>query len=171
MSGRVDLRRVAPWVLCALSLSLFAVSGWLRWLLRNQEVAGDLPWLLGVIGALGFVGIPVVGALIAARLPANPYGWVWCGLGLAYAVVDLARPLARAVGWPLWVAWVMSGWAFVIFIGLFVFVFLLFPTGRQPSPPVAVVRPRGGDGVPAADGRRALRLRRERSEDGRTLGA
>jgi hypothetical protein len=134
VSGQVDLRRTAPWVLSAVSLSLFAVSGWLRWLLRNQEVAGDLPWLLGVIGALGFVGIPVVGALIASRLPANPYGWVWCGLGLAYAVVDLARPLARAVGWPLWVAWVLSGWAFVIFIGLFVFVFLLFPTGRLPSP-------------------------------------
>jgi hypothetical protein len=133
VSGRVDIRRAAPWVLCAVTLSLFAVSGVLRWLLRHEEVAGDVPWLVGIIGLLGFVGIPVVGALIASRLPANAYGWVWCGLGLAFAVADLARPLARAAGWPLWVAWLQLGWAFVIYIGLFVFVFLLFPTGRLPS--------------------------------------
>ena len=117
MNERVDLRRAVPWALCAVSLSLFIVSGVLRWLLRDEEVAGDLPWLQGVIGALGFVGIPVVGALIAARLPANPYGWLWCGLGLAYAVTDISRPLARAAGWPVWVAWLVLGWSFVIFIG------------------------------------------------------
>jgi hypothetical protein len=87
----------------------------------------------GTITALGFAGIPVVGGLIAARLPANPIGWLWCAVGLAYAAGDVARPLPQYVGWPEWVAWVLGIWGFVAFLGLLVFVFLLFPTGRLPT--------------------------------------
>ena len=28
---------------------------------------------------------PTVGALIASRLPTNPIGWIFCGVGLLYA--------------------------------------------------------------------------------------
>ena len=28
---------------------------------------------------------PTVGALIASRLPSNPIGWIFCGVGLLYA--------------------------------------------------------------------------------------
>jgi hypothetical protein len=27
---------------------------------------------------------PAVGALIASRLPSNPIGWIFCGMGLLY---------------------------------------------------------------------------------------
>ena len=70
----------------------------LRWLLRNDVPAPETGWLEGTIAALGFAGIPVVGALIASRLPANPYGWLWCAAGLAYAVSEVgatARPGRR----------------------------------------------------------------------------
>jgi hypothetical protein len=120
-------------VLCAVSLGLLVLSNVLRWVLRHDVPGPELDWVGGTIGALGFAGIPVVGALIASRLPANPYGWLWCAAGLAYAASDIADPLVRAVGWPLWVAWVLSGWGFVSLIALFVFMFLLFPTGRLPS--------------------------------------
>jgi hypothetical protein len=133
VSGREDLRRALPWVLCAVSLGLLTLSSVLRWVL--VDVGGDehIGWLEGVIGALGFAGIPVVGALIASRLPANAYGWVWCLTGLAYAMADVARPLVRAVGGPLWVAWAVQGWSFGCLVTLFVFLFLLFPTGRLPT--------------------------------------
>jgi len=133
VSVRTDLRRAAPWLLCAVALGLFVLSNVLRWLLRNHEPPLDPGWLEGTVGALGFAGIPVVGALIASRLPANAYGWLWCASGIAYGVQDLARPLITFVDGPLWMAWLMEAWAFLSSLGMLVFVFLLFPTGRLPS--------------------------------------
>jgi hypothetical protein len=120
-------------VLCAISLSLMAVSAWFRWQLRAQEASLHVDWLEGTVNALGFAGIPVVGALIASRLPANPYGWLWCGVGLAYGLADVGRPLIQAAAGPPWLAWVVEAWGFIVVLGLFVFVFLLFPTGRLPT--------------------------------------
>ena len=134
MSSRADLRRAAPWVLCAVSLGMLVLGSVLRWPARDQATTGDVAWLEGVVGALGFAGIPVVGALIASRLPANPYGWLWCAAGLAYAVSDIARPLARVLDWPAWTAWTVGAFGFVSLIGLLIFVFLLFPDGRLPTP-------------------------------------
>jgi hypothetical protein len=131
---RTEIRRAAPWVLCGVTLGLLVLAQALRWLLRDQATTADVDWVEGVIGALGFVGIPVVGALIASRLPGNVYGWLWCAAGLAYAVSDVSRPLVRLTGWPGWIAWLLGGWAFVSLLGLFVLIFLLFPTGRLPTP-------------------------------------
>jgi hypothetical protein len=130
---QASFRRTVPWVLCGISLGMFAVSAWLRWVFRADEAFEDADWLEGTLNALGFAGIPVVGALIASRLPANVYGWVWCMAGLVYAVGDLARPLVRAVGGPEWVAWMLRSWGFGCLITLLVFVFLLFPTGHLPG--------------------------------------
>jgi hypothetical protein len=113
---------------------MLILSNTLRWLLRDDVPAGQIDWLTGTVSALGIAGIPVVGALIAARLPGNPYGWVWCAVGLVYGVNDLAGPLAQTLDWPLWVASLLEGWGFVSLVGLLVFVFLLFPTGRLPTP-------------------------------------
>jgi hypothetical protein len=120
-------------VLCAVSLGLMIVSGWLRWLVYDEGPTGDVDWLEGAIGALGFAGLSVVGALVASRLPDNPNGWLWCAAGLTYAISDFSRPLAGAVGWPSWTAWSLGAWGFVVLLALLVFVFLLFPTGRLPG--------------------------------------
>ena len=127
------LRRAAPWVLCAISLVLFAVGIWLR--SRNGEpAASENGWLHSAFEAFGFGGIPVVGALIASRLPANPYGWLWCAIGLVAATASAGSAIVRALDAPLWGAWLFGGWGLVTLIGLLVFVFLLFPTGRLPDP-------------------------------------
>jgi hypothetical protein len=127
------MRRAAPWVLCAISVTVLVVTSWLRWLTRGEAQLSDFGWLDGVITALGFVGFPVVGALIAARLPANPIGWLWCAEGFVYAVSDAALPVSRAAGWPAWVAWTWLAWGFVSFLAVLAFVFLLFPDGHLPS--------------------------------------
>ena len=133
MPGWVEVRRAAPWTLCAIAVGLLLLGGWLRWALPEEALHDGVSWLDGTVEALGFVGIPVVGALIASRLPASPLGWIWCAIGLAYALSTAARPIVVAIGAPLWAAWLLEGWGFVSLIGLFAFGFLLFPTGRLPT--------------------------------------
>ena len=119
-----------PWVLCAVALVLLTVSAWLSWLYPEP---GEV-WLEGAVNALGFAGIAVVGALIASRLPDNVYGWLWLAAGVIFGLTDDARPFLRLVDGPLWVAWLLGAAGFLSLLALLFFVFLLFPTGRLPSP-------------------------------------
>ena len=121
-------------MLCGLALSMSVLSAWFRWLLRDDGPGQGANWLAETVVPLGFAGIPVVGAVIAARLPANPYGWVLCWTGVAFGVADVARPLVDLAGGPGWAAFVLESWGWVTCLGLLTFVFLLFPTGRLPSP-------------------------------------
>jgi hypothetical protein len=82
---------------------------------------------------LGLVSFPLVGAVIAARLPANPYGWVWCALGIAVGVLDLTAALAEGRTATGYLNDVVAYFSYLALVGLLVFVFLLFPTGRLPS--------------------------------------
>src|SRR5215208_5674370 len=130
------------WLLCTVSLALvvlgllLTVIGssmaltfyWTKW--RDQAIL-----LVAIIGA------PLLGGLIASHRPRNPYGWLWCGLGLGAALWMfaqtyytfamtvgvgslLARNLVLFVG-----AWV--GW--VVVATLIPCVLLLFPDGKLPS--------------------------------------
>jgi hypothetical protein len=87
-----------------------------------------------VLQVLGVALVPLVGALIAARLPANPYGWLWCALGLLYGVLALLDGLQRVGAIPAWLALAIVGATFVAILCLLVLVLLLFPTGRLPGP-------------------------------------
>jgi two-component system, NarL family, sensor kinase len=94
---------------------------------------------LGVGAAL--FGFPVVGALAAARRPANPVGWIMLWVGLeaslwtfaffyaAYGVGVGDLPATGAAEWWAGVNW-PAGSAIV---GI-VLLALLFPAGRPPSP-------------------------------------
>jgi hypothetical protein len=99
------------------------------------------PGLTVLTGALSLV-YPAVGALIVARFPGHPIGWIFCGVGLLYA----ARRFALAYtdytlfafvppGWP-WVeyaAWFSDWVSFPVLILAGVFLMVLFPDGRLPS--------------------------------------
>ena len=90
-------------------------------------------------GALSLV-YPTIGALIVSRLPRNPIGWIFCGVGLLYQLhhfalgysnyavaEDFALPIAEYAAWfSVWVG-------FAGLILAFVFLMLLFPDGRMPS--------------------------------------
>ena len=136
--------RTATWLaysMCAVSLLLMAFSllltvlGWSTPLPRGWS-----PWRDQAISLVGFIGAPILGALIASRRPENRYGWLWLGLGLSFAFVGFAEPYAAyaliaepgALPAPRMVNKVLAlGW--VVLIAFLPFVLLLFPTGQLPS--------------------------------------
>ena len=135
-------RRTASWLawsLWAVCVALIALALFLDFLsadapVRPQERLG--PGLTVLRGVLALV-YPTVGALIASRLPTNPIGWIFCGVGLlytgqrftiAYADYALLENLAFAGG--EFMAWfsTLAGYSGTILAG--VFLMLLFPDGR-----------------------------------------
>ena len=125
------------WAVCALSFMLTA----LNFLLIAMNVSLKSPAYVfwPELTSLA-VGYSVIGAIIASRLPNHPIGWLCCAVGLIaavdhfageyslYALVAQPHPLpgGRAMLW-------LQGWFWMLFVGLIVFLLLLFPTGRLPS--------------------------------------
>jgi hypothetical protein len=132
------------WYMCAVSLTMAAFG--LLLLLASRSGTGAPVydyWLLNTVIAVSF---SPVGAIIAPRLPPrNPIGWLFCAIGFfgairlftaEYAIATLlaepgswlgALPGGEALAW-------ISSWVWVIHFGPFIFLALLFPDGRLPSP-------------------------------------
>src|SRR5438094_4884354 len=93
------------------------------------------------IFAFSFLGFSVVGALVAARRPDNPLGWLFCVAGLSTTLsvatteygIQALHGMTR--GWPAgeFSVWISSGLA-IPGIGVLTFILLLFPNGKLPSP-------------------------------------
>jgi hypothetical protein len=131
------------WFLCAASLVLAGLG--LLFLIASRSRMGAPVydyWLVNTVIAIGF---STVGAVITPRLPPqNLVGWLFCTIGLVggvrlfvaeYAIVTLlAEPgsLPSTLPGGETLAWV-SSWVWVLHLGLFVFLALLFPDGRLPS--------------------------------------
>src|SRR3712207_3029031 len=104
----------------------------------NLPRAGEraAPFLAVLMGLLS-LAYPTVGALIASRLPTNPIGWIFCGLGVLYvaqrfteAYADYALLVNRALPAGEYVAWFSSlVWGPALAVAG-VLVMLLFPDGR-----------------------------------------
>jgi hypothetical protein len=138
-------RRTAAWLawsLCAVCVVLIALT------LVLDFTTEELPLELGgirydpgfaVLTGVLLLAYPTVGALIASRLPTNPIGWIFCGLGVIYATQRFAIAYADhalletfALPWGEFAAW-FSTWIGFAFPTLAVFLMLLFPGGRLPS--------------------------------------
>jgi hypothetical protein len=126
------------WALCALSLALTALSLLLLVLNFSHPDAHVYDyWLENTLTAISYAP---VGALIASHRPVNSVGWLLCLYGLALSIVHfssqyaiytlLAQPNLLPAGEAM--AWI-SSWILPIIIGIQVFSYLLFPTGRLPS--------------------------------------
>ena len=126
------------WSVCALSLALTALS----FLVIALNLSLDAPiyfyWLEPTTIAVGY---PVIGAIIASRLPAHPIGWICCAIGVLaavehfsgeYAIYALRAPHPEALVGGKAMLWV-SLWAWILVFGLIEFLLLLFPNGRLPS--------------------------------------
>jgi hypothetical protein len=127
------------WSLWALSVALTMFA--LLLLVLNPDHPGvhvyDY-WLENTLSALLF---STVGAIVGSRRPQNPVGWLLCLYGLAnavghfssqYAIYALLTRSADAIPAGEAMAWV-SSWILPPIVGLQVFSFLLFPTGRLPG--------------------------------------
>jgi hypothetical protein len=133
-------RRLASWLawaVCALSLAITALNFLLIALNVSLSTPAYVFWpeLTSIA-----VGYSMIGAIIASRLPNHPIGWICCAIGLiaavdhfggeyaVYALLAQSHPLpgGKAMLW-------LQGWFWMLFIGLIVFLLLLFPTGRLPS--------------------------------------
>jgi signal transduction histidine kinase len=138
MQGRTAAR--VAWSLLGLA-GLLTVSGAILWSLAAPFGSLTVPAALITRSALLMTS--AMGALVAARRPANPVGWLLLGAGVAKAVemwaydwalyptggssfVGNALPGQHAVR-SLAIGALGPAWTFVPFI------FLLFPNGRLPS--------------------------------------
>ena len=98
-------------------------------------------WDLAVLRDVGFLSYLTVGLIIAAKRPSNPLGWLLLLVGVILGLNELLHYYAdytlsyRPGSLPggLAVAWV-STWIWALIFPILPLVFLLFPTGRLPSP-------------------------------------
>jgi hypothetical protein len=100
-----------------------------------QLNASTIPYLLAIVVAA------TVGAVLAARLPRHPVGWLLLGVGLSVAGSGVADGYARyglvarpgALPAARWVA-IYSPATTLVGLALVGYVLLLTPTGSLPSP-------------------------------------
>ena len=109
----------------------------------------------GIVPTLGLVLSAALGALIAARRPDNPIGWIFCAVALLRALEVFARNYASytlvtapgSLPGGVAMAWLGLGW-----LGrpgpvvLSTILLLIFPTGHLPSPRWRVVAWAGAGG-------------------------
>src|SRR3712207_573856 len=133
------------WSLCAAAFSLLALAlllillGWSTPLPRGWR--GWISWQGQAIYAVGLIGAPVLGGLVASRRPENPYGWLWLGLSLGLAILSFGQVYAAyslvvepgSLPAPLTVGHVVAGEGWVVAFTMLPLLLLLFPTGRLPS--------------------------------------
>jgi signal transduction histidine kinase len=129
------------WSLCAVCVVLIALALLLDFLTGEVVLLpgplGQRPGpALAVLTGVLSLAYPTVGALIASRLPTNPIGWIFCGVGLLYtaqrfctAYADYALLENFAFPGGEYVAWLSGLIDFSGPILAGVFVMLLFPEG------------------------------------------
>lgn len=130
------------WSLCAVTLALFVLSLLLVFLGWSTPLSrGWSPWRDQALSLVAFLGAPILGGLIASRRPENPYGWLWLGLGIGFALVTFAQVYAAyalvaapgSLPAPRTVAVLGLSVGFVVTLIIAPFLFLMFPNGQLPS--------------------------------------
>jgi hypothetical protein len=99
---------------------------------KSASVVADLVTLL-IFSA--------VGAVIVSRQPRNTIGWLFCGVGIAVSLNSFAGDYAEfwlTSGFGMnslgeTAAW-FSSWLWILLVSSPIFLLLLFPDGRLPSP-------------------------------------
>jgi len=139
-AGRGDALRIRAGAVlaagAALTLAGLALVGLA---LRAGASPGDIEFARHLVGVGSAVPLLLLGALMLARVPRHPIGWVLCAASLGtllafatgqyalYAHVADPLPAARWAGW-------VSEWAAAPIVLVPAVALLLFPTGAPPSP-------------------------------------
>jgi hypothetical protein len=167
IGSEASVRHAAVWLAWALwTLTALLLIGYIALRLHWYVVATTqettlLPYAVGlsldaipqvianIFAVATSLGFPTLGALIVSRASERRIGWLYCAIGLAFAVdrfsgeyavsALLVAPGSLPAG--LVFAWIQN-WSWIVAVGLlFVFLPLLYPTGRLVSrrwKPVAV---------------------------------
>ena len=133
------MRRL-PWVLLAAAAAM-SITGVVLSAPAEARQNADESFGLTVAFVTVLLVFGLVGAVVAARLPANPIGWLFLVLALLEGVYELAAGYARhalfvdpgSLPGPTWAAWA-SHWLSPLSPLLLVAALLLFPDGRPPTP-------------------------------------
>jgi phosphoglycerol transferase MdoB-like AlkP superfamily enzyme len=148
-TGGISSRAAAwlAWSVCVVILLISAVSLGLIYVGWATQLPDDWgSWQEQIITVVGFIGVPIVGGLIASHRPANSYRWLWLSLGMSFALMQFGQAYATyalvtepgSLPAPRTVVTVLGqGWVAAIVI--VPFLFLLFPDGHLPSPRWRVV--------------------------------
>jgi hypothetical protein len=142
--GLGRLRSAAIWL-----VALFD-SAAILWGTFVNPLPADTPFVQAFAIAATIISFGVVGAFLATRRPRNPIGWLFWSAGLLIFITLLTHLAATRgqapVGWPsvppAWLAWLSNETFIAAFLTVVLFVPLLFPDGRLPSPrwrPLAIV--------------------------------
>jgi hypothetical protein len=95
--SRLQARTTArlAWFVCGLALTLLAAGLVLRWARPDGPLPeGYASRAEQAISLMSLLGPPLLGGLLAARRPANPYGWLWTAYGLGWAAVGFTNAYA-----------------------------------------------------------------------------
>ncbi|HEY8860953.1 MAG TPA: hypothetical protein VIN37_02520 [Candidatus Limnocylindria bacterium] len=114
-----------------MALGLLAVGSVLVVLaygLTHAATGASTTWANELAYLAFMLAFSTVGALVAAKRPGNPIGWLLLGSVLCYAIGGAGVTVA---GPPL-IAWA-GAWAWGVGVGLAVVTLLLFPDGHLPS--------------------------------------
>jgi hypothetical protein len=132
------------WSLGVLSLAMFVATVALY--VATRSVQPPSSWGTGglsiiLLFLLPFLAFPLVGALIAARRPNNPIGWICLAVGIFWMLANLTSGygtyglLAKpgSVPFPATIG-SLGEWMWAPALGLLgTYLILLFPDGRLPS--------------------------------------
>jgi uncharacterized membrane protein YhaH (DUF805 family) len=126
--------RLVGWT--AISLGLLAVGFVVVLLvygLTNGASGATTTWANDLAFLAFMLAFSTVGALVAAKRPGNPIGWLLLGAVLCYAVGGAGVTVAGPAGSPdVLIAWA-GAWAWGVGVGLAVVTLLVFPDGHLPS--------------------------------------
>ena len=130
-----DRRRIPPVLAGLLALGALLFCSCLGLLVAGYATRAEAATGLAVMAAYGLAAL-----VVARHQPANLVGWVLAGIvigvGMSSISLGYAEGTDKQAGQSLVVlaAWV-GQWAYVVWVGLAVlFLPLLFPSGRLPSP-------------------------------------
>jgi hypothetical protein len=128
------LRRAAPWVLCGAALALLAVAAVVHLVTRAHLGATTIDTVLVVVGCVTNASAPLVGALLARRLPRNPFGWLLLAIGLGMGLLAVLPALRQAGLLRYWVGAWLEFTVYLVLLPLACLLMMLFPDGRLPGP-------------------------------------
>src|SRR5215207_5181653 len=125
------------WAACVVLIAFAILLDFLTYDATDITMTDDR--IQGIAAPIGILSLvyPTMGALIVSRLPRNPIGWLFCGVGLLYAIRRFAQAYAEYalygnVAFPLgdYAGWLASLLEFTGQALAVVFLMLLFPHGR-----------------------------------------